>query len=104
MLTLEPVSQIARDERGVAWVDDTNVKVMELVLSHLAYGWSAETLHEQFPHLSLAQTHAALAYYYDRAEEFERQIRAESAEAAEWQKEFGRTALQQRLERLKRPK
>jgi uncharacterized protein (DUF433 family) len=56
---------IVLDEQGVAWVDDTNVKVVEVVLERLAYGWSAEEIHFQHPHLSLGQIHAALGYYYD---------------------------------------
>ena len=26
-----------RDDQGVAWIDETNVKVIEVVLDHLAY-------------------------------------------------------------------
>lgn len=43
------------DKKGYAWIDDANVKVIDIALSHLAYGWSAEAIHEQHPHLSLAQ-------------------------------------------------
>ena len=31
-------SHIRRDSQGVAWIDDTNVKVIEVVLDRLAYG------------------------------------------------------------------
>jgi uncharacterized protein (DUF433 family) len=57
-----------------AWIDDTNVKVIEVVLDHLAYGWSAEEMHCQHPHLTLAQIYAALGYYYDRQAEFDRLV------------------------------
>jgi len=53
------------DERGVAWIDDTNVKVVEVVLDKRAYDWNPEEIHEQHPGLSLAQIYAALSYYYD---------------------------------------
>jgi uncharacterized protein (DUF433 family) len=53
------------DRRGVAWIDETNVKVMEVVLDKLAHGSSAEEMHFQYPHLSLAQIYAALSYYHD---------------------------------------
>ena len=56
---------IKLDEQGVAWIDDANVKVIEVVVDRLAYGWSPEEIHFQHVHLSLAQIHAALAYYYD---------------------------------------
>ncbi len=56
------------------WVDDTNIKVVELALDHLAYGWSAEAIHEQSPHFTLAQIHAALAFFYDPQAEFEQEM------------------------------
>ena len=59
------IPHIHCDEREVAWIDDTNVKVIEVVLDWLAHGSSPEELHLQYPHLSLAQIHAAFAYYYD---------------------------------------
>ena len=58
-------THIHLDERGVAWIDDTNVKVVEVILDKRAYGWSPEEIHEQHPDLSLAQIYAAFAYYYD---------------------------------------
>ena len=70
--------------------------------NQLAYGWSAETLHEQFPHLSLAQIHAALAYFYDHQEEFEREIREQEREVAAWQAELGESPLQRRLRQFAR--
>lgn len=35
------VPHIRLDENGRPWVDDTNVKVIEVVLDHLAYGQNA---------------------------------------------------------------
>lgn len=74
------------DAEGRAWIDDTNVKVIEVVLDYLAYGWSAEEMHYQHPDLSLAQIHAALTHYYDHQAQFDQEIeeslrRAESASA-----------------------
>ena len=77
---------VRTDARGVAWIDDTNVKVIEAVLARLAHGWSPEEIHFQHPHLSLAQIHGALAYYYDHQaeidQEIERQLREGDALAA----------------------
>ena len=47
------------------------MKVLELVLSQKAYGWSPEELHFQYQHLSLGQIHSALAYYWDHRDELE---------------------------------
>jgi uncharacterized protein (DUF433 family) len=67
-MTKTEMAHIWLDEKGTAWIDDTGVKVIEVVLSHLAYGWSPAEIHFQYPHLSLAQIYAALAYYYDHKE------------------------------------
>jgi hypothetical protein len=50
------------------------MKVVELVLETIAYGWSPEELHFQHPYLSLGQIHSALAYYWDHQTEFDRDI------------------------------
>lgn len=88
----------------MAWVDDTNVKVVEIALDHLAYGWSAEAIHEQFPHLSLAQIHAALAFFYDHSSQFEEEMLRREREIAAWRSESGESALQRRLRQLKSAK
>src|ERR1035441_9892456 len=81
------ISHIHRDAEGRAWIDDCNVKVIEVVLDYLATGSTPDEIHVQYPHLSLAQIHAALAFYYDNREEFDAEIklgleRADSAWAA----------------------
>jgi uncharacterized protein (DUF433 family) len=65
---------IVLDEAGVPILQDTTTKVIELVLEKMAYGWSAEELHFQHPHLTLGQIHSALAYYWDHQEELDRDI------------------------------
>src|SRR5580658_10504556 len=71
MNAVETSSHIHRDAEGRAWIDDTNVKVVEVVLDNVAYGWSADEIHFQHPHLSLGQIHAALSYYFDHQPEFD---------------------------------
>lgn len=73
MTTIAP-PHIRRDDRGAVWIDETNVKVIEVVLDRMAYGWSTEEIHFQHPDLSLAQIHAALAYYYDHQSEMDEEI------------------------------
>jgi len=75
------LAHVHADEQGVAWIDDTNVKVIEVVLDRLAYGWSPEEIHFQHPHLSLAQIYAALAYYYDHQAEMDREIERQLQES-----------------------
>ena len=71
---------VRTDAHGVAWIDDTNVKVIEVVLPRLAHGWSPEEIHFQHPHLSLAQIHAALGYYYDHQEAMDQEIECQARE------------------------
>ena len=65
---------IELDERGVAWITGTKVKVIEVATDKLVHGSSPEEIHLQYPHLSLAQMYAALAYYYEHRAEFEAEI------------------------------
>jgi len=74
MKTAVEVSHVAIDSQGRAWIDDTNIKVVEVVRDHLAYGWSPEEVHWQHPQLTLAQIYAALAYYHDHREEMDSEI------------------------------
>ena len=68
------IDHIVLDEHNVAWIQGANTKVIEVVLDKLAHGWSPEEMERQHPHLSLAQIHAALAYYYDHQTELDEEI------------------------------
>jgi uncharacterized protein (DUF433 family) len=72
MITSTP--HVWLDTSGVAWIDDTNVKIIEVVLDRLAHGWSPEEIHFQHPALSMAQIHAALSYYYDHQQALDTEI------------------------------
>ncbi len=80
-MTPVTTSHIWLDERGRPWIDDTNIKVIEVALDKIAYGWSPEEMYEQHAaYLSLAQIHAALAYYYDHKEEIDAEIERQGRE------------------------
>ena len=72
-------AHILVDDRGVAWIDDSNVKVIEVALDWIAHGSSPDEMHLQYPHLSIAQICAALAYYHDHQAEFDEQIARDRA-------------------------
>jgi len=95
-------SHIYLDEEGRAWIDDTNTKVIEVVLDKLAYGWSAEEIHEQYPYMSLAQIHAALSYYYDHQAELDADIQRRYEEVEEMRKKAGESPIARRLKELGR--
>jgi uncharacterized protein (DUF433 family)/uncharacterized protein YuzE len=73
-MTTLATSHIRLDAEGRAWIDDSNVKVIEVVLDKIGHGLSPEEIHEEYPDLSLAQVHAAFSYYYDHKAEFDAEI------------------------------
>lgn len=74
MLSETRYEHIMLDEAHVPLIAGTRVKVIELVLDHLAYGWSPEELHFQHPHLTMGQIHSALAYYWDHKSELDQDM------------------------------
>lgn len=67
------------DEHGVARVGGTNL-ALEVLLGRYNQGCSAEELHESFPHVSLADVHAAIAYYLRHRGEVDLYLREADAE------------------------
>jgi uncharacterized protein (DUF433 family) len=65
---------ISFDKLNNAIVSGTNIKVKDIIVQKLAYGWSPEEIHFQHPTLSLSQIYSLLAYYYDHEEEFTENI------------------------------
>lgn len=88
---------IVLDENGVPLIEGTNMKVIELVLETTAYGWSPEELHFQHPYLSLGQIHSALAYYWDHAEELDRDIERRLEKVESIRQAVGPSALKEKL-------
>jgi uncharacterized protein (DUF433 family) len=95
-------SLIELRENGVAWISGANTKVIEVALDKIGYGWSAEEMHCQHPHLSMAQLHAALAYYYEHQAEMDAEIERQNREVEELRAQQPDSPLRQRLRALKR--
>src|SRR5205085_1417594 len=94
-------TQIEIDDGGVAWVAGANTKIKEIVLDKLAYGWSPEEMHFQHPHLSMAQIHAALAYYYENQDKFDDEIRRDLEEVDQLHSQSESSALRSRLRSIR---
>ena len=99
-MTTTATRHIYLDERGIAWVDDTNTKVIEIVLDQQAHGSTVEEMHLQHPHLSIAQLHAALGYYHDNQAELDEQIRRDREEVAALRAQSPATPGRQKLRKL----
>jgi uncharacterized protein (DUF433 family) len=90
-------AHIRLDDRGIAWIDDTNTKVVEVALDQIAHGWSAEEIHFQHPHLSLGQVHAALGYYHDHKAELDAAIQQGLARVDEIRRQAGESPIRKKL-------
>src|SRR5436190_22327004 len=99
-MSVSATSHIKLDDRGVAWIDNTNTKVIEVALDMIAHGWSPEEIHFQHPHLGLAQIHAALGYYYDHKTEMDAQIQRSMREVERLRTHAGESPLRKRLREM----
>lgn len=95
-------SLIELDAEGIPWITGANTKVVEVVLDKMAHNSSPEEMHEQYPHLSLAQIHAALSYYYEHQAEVDADIERRNRYVEEMRAKQPDSPLRQRLRKLKR--
>ena len=73
------------------------MKVVELVTSVQAYGWSPEELHFQYPHLSMSQIYSALAYYWEHKAEIDADMKRRFEYSEKLRKDAGESTLVKRL-------
>jgi uncharacterized protein (DUF433 family) len=93
-------NHIVLDDQGRAWIEGANVKVIEVVQEMKGWGWSAEEIHKQHPHLPLAKVHAALSYYYDHQAEFDAEIARQDQEYEALRAQSLNSPLRQKLRAL----
>lgn len=82
---------------GTPFISGTQTKVEEIVLDHIAWRWDADTIHRNHPHLSLAQIHSALAYYYDHQIEMDAVIEAGLRQVAKIREGLGESPVRLKL-------
>ena len=56
------------------------IRVAQIVMDYVAHGWSPDEMCRHYPHLTPAEAHAAMTYYYDHQAEIDAEIQAELAE------------------------
>jgi uncharacterized protein (DUF433 family) len=93
-------AHIHLDARGVAWIDDTNTKVVEVAQDMIAHGWSPEEIHFQHAHLSMAQIHAALGFYFDHQAELDAAMQESLRRAAELREGATESPIRKRLREM----
>lgn len=88
---------IEHAEDGVPRLAGTSTKVVEIVLDRLAHNWDADEIQRQHPHLSLAQIHAALAYYYDHQAQIDDDIERRLERVQSVRRDVGESPYRARL-------
>lgn len=88
---------IELDLAGVAHVEGTRTKVIEIALDRIAHHWDADEIQRQHPHLTLPQIHAALGYYYEHRVECDRLITERTQVAEEFQQRLEDADFQRQL-------
>lgn len=68
---------------GVPLIAGTGYKVVPLLEQYKARGWTAEEFQQHYPDLTPAQLHSVLAYYYDHADELDRELQRRATCVAE---------------------
>jgi uncharacterized protein (DUF433 family) len=97
----EAVSLIELDEQGRAWIKDANTKVIEVAAEYVATGWDVAEMHEQHPHLSFAELHAAMSYYFAHQAEFDAELERQKLEYERLWAESQKDPFVQKLRALK---
>ena len=89
---------------GRARIAGHRVRVLDIVAWSEHQGMTPDEIVSHVPSLTLADVHAALAYYFDHLEEIQEEMRAEKALADEVQRNHpSLVEAKLRQERLERP-
>lgn len=90
---------IVLNQAGVPIIEGTTTKIVEIVADMKAYGWSPEEIHFQHPYLSLGQIHSALAFYWDNAEEIDRDLKARTSKVEEIRAQIANSEIREKLKK-----
>lgn len=72
---------VVRDEDhsgGAPTIQGTGIRVQDIAEAYVHSGYEPDEIIELYPDLGLADVHAALAYYYDHADDFRSHPHAEA--------------------------
>ena len=83
-VVVAPINHVSVDDRGVAFISGTSIKVQDIVTDTYKWNLTPVQIQDNYPRLSLAEIHSALAYYHDHKAEIDRQ-------SAESDREYSRS-------------
>jgi uncharacterized protein (DUF433 family) len=75
-MTAVSIDHIVLDDKGRACIAGTRARVTQIVRD-VRTGLTPDQIHEEYPHLSLAQIHAALSFYFDHQADVDAKIEEE---------------------------
>ena len=81
---------------GKGCIAGHRIRVMDVVLWHEMRGYSPDEIVEMFPGITLADVHAALAYYFDHREEINADFKRDQEVAEKLRPHFP-SKLQEKL-------
>lgn len=96
-LTATEYKYVELDEKNVPLIAGTTMKIVELITSVKAYGWSPEELLQSYPHLTLSKIYSALSYYWDHKQELDADMQRRFEYAEKLRLEAGESALAKKL-------
>lgn len=72
--------------------------VAQIVMDYLAHGWSPDEMCRHHSHLTPAEAHAAMTYYYDHQAEIDAEIQAELSDVRAAQASGTPTSFELRMQ------
>ena len=96
-ITATEYKYVQLDDRNIPIIEGTSMKIVELLTSVKAYGWTPEELLESYPHLTLSKIYSALAYYLDNQQEIDADIERREEYVRQLEQEAGKSAFAARM-------
>ncbi len=73
--TSHHIESVAEKCGGKPVIAGTRIRVWDVYVAHELEGKTADQIVAAFPHITLADVHAALAYYWDHKDEIDQQMK-----------------------------
>jgi len=86
---------------GKARIAGTRIRVQDIYIWHELQGHTVDQIVADFPQLTHAQVHAALAYFFSRPDEIHNQMAEEERFVSEMKRQTGPGPLEQKLAKMK---
>ena len=87
-----------------AYVTGTRVRVQDIYIDAEVQGMTPDEIVAGYPQLTLAQVHAALAYYFDHREEIQGEVREDRDLAQEVKAKSGPGPLERKIKGSEAPR